>query len=267
MKKFLKVETKYNEHLADAQVLVVTLLSNNNRTWDFIVDTDAYHTLRLNEDYLVTTQDDWLGTLVGIRFFTIANAINLKATVLKPVPDDDQVEILDATEDDTEEQLYAEVKCIMKELRLHDDDDQVEVLDETEDDTENVDFPLTPTPTSWMLWAALKHMSNEEDHQLDVEYKWLMEDKAAPLKAVHHLWEYKYTGIGSHVIDLQSSIHDLLVLKRFAEDKLSELSELSDKEVDTYNKFYNNNVHFPLKNPYDDMLRVLYKGHKDKNKK
>ena len=126
------------------------------------------------------------------------------------------------------------------------DDDQVEALDETEDDT-------------------------EEHHQLDeldVEYKWLMEDKAAPLKAVHHLWEYKYTGIGSRVIDLRSSIHDLLVLKRFAEDKLSELSELSDKEVDTYNKFYNNNVHFPLRNPYDDMLRrVLYKGNKDKNKK
>lgn len=209
MKTILKVETKYNENLADAQVLVVTLLSNINRTWDFIVDADAYHTLRLNEDYLVTTQDDWLGTIVGIRFETVANAINLKATVLKPVPDDDQVEVLDETEDDT-----------------------------------------------------------EEDHQLDVEYKWLMEDKAAPLKAVHHLWEYKYTGIGSRVIDLQSSIHDLLVLKRFAEDKLVELRELSDKEVDTYNKFYNNNVHFPLRNPYDDMLRrVLYKGNKDKNEK
>ena len=245
MKTILKVETKYNENLADAQVLVVTLLSNINRTWDFIVDVDAYHTLRLNEDYLVTTQDDWLGTIVGIRFETVANAINLKATVLKPVPDDDQVE----------------------------------VLDETEDDTENVDSPLTPTPTSWMAWAALKHMtddqvevlnSKEEDHQLDVEYKWLMEDKAAPLKAVHHLWEYKYTGIGSRDIDLQSSIHDLLVLKRFAEDKLSELNKLSDKEVDTYNKFYNNNAHFPLplKNPYDNMLRrVLYKGNKDKNKK
>lgn len=86
MKTILKVETKYNENLADAQVLVVTLLSNINRTWDFIVDTDAYHTLRLNEDYLVTTQDDWLGTIVGIRFETVANAINLKATVLKPVP-------------------------------------------------------------------------------------------------------------------------------------------------------------------------------------
>ena len=212
MKTILKVETKYNENLADAQVLVVTLLSNNNRNWDFIVDTDAYHTLRLNEDYLVTTQDDWLGTLVGIRFETVANAINLKATVLKHVPDDDQVEVLDETEDDTEEH----------------------------------------------------HQLDE----LDVEYKWLMEDKAAPLKAVHHLWEYKYTGIGSRVIDLQSSIHDLLVLKRFAEDKLVELRELSDKEVDTYNKFYNNNVHFPLRNPYDDMLRVvLYKGNKDKNKK
>ena len=99
MKNFLKVETKYNENLADAQVLVVTLLSNINRTWDFIVDTDAYHTLRLNEDYLVTTQDDWLGTIVGIRFETVANAINLKATVLKPVPVYDD-EVLDETEDD-----------------------------------------------------------------------------------------------------------------------------------------------------------------------
>lgn len=125
MKTILKVETKYNENLADAQVLVVTLLSNVNRTWDFIVDTDAYHTLRLNEDYLVTTQDDWLGTIVGIRFETVANAINLKATVLKHVPDDDQVE----------------------------------VLDETEDDTENVDFPLTPTP--WMVWADLKHIDKQ----------------------------------------------------------------------------------------------------------
>ena len=210
MKTILKVETKYNENLADAQVLVVTLLSNINRTWDFIVDVDAYHTLRLNEDYLVTTQDDWVGTIVGIGFETVANAINLKATVLKPVP------------------VY---------------DDEVEVLDETEDDA-------------------------EEDHQLDVEYKWLMEDNAAPLKAVHYLWEYKYTGIGSRVIDLQSSIHDLLVLKRFAEDKLVELRVLTAKEVDTYNKFYNNNVHFPLRNPYDDMLRVvLYKGNKEKNKK
>ena len=96
MKTILKVETKYNENLADAKVLVVTLLSNINRTWDFIVDADAYHTLRLNEDYLVTTQDDWLGTIVGIRFETVANAINLKATVLKPVPVyDDQVEVLD----------------------------------------------------------------------------------------------------------------------------------------------------------------------------
>ena len=237
MKNFLKVETKYNENLADAHVLVVTLLSNINRTWDFIVDADAYHTLRLNEDYLVTTQDDWLGTIVGIRFETVANAINLKATVLKPVP------------------VY---------------DDQVEVLDETEDDAENVDFPLTPTP--WMVWADLKHMSDdtEEDHQLDqldVEYQWLMADKAAPLKAVHYLWEYKYTGIGSHVIDLQSSIHDLLVLKRFAEDKLVELRGLTAKGVDTYSKFYDNNAHFPLRNPYDDNLRVLYKGNKDKNKK
>ena len=237
MKTILKVETKYNEDLADAQVLVVTLLSNINRTWDFIVDTDAYHTLRLNEDYLVTTQDDWLGTIVGIRFETVANAINLKATVLKPVP------------------VY---------------DDQVEVLDETEDDTENVDSPLTPTPTSWMLWAALKHMSDEEDHQLDVEYKWLMEDKAAPLKAVHHLWEYKYTGKTSNVVNVRSSTRDLLVLKRFAEDKLSEISELSDKEVDAYNKFHEKQCGFPLplKNPYDDMLRVvLYKGNKEKNKK
>ena len=237
MKTILKVETKYNENLADAQVLVVTLLSNNNRTWDFTVEADAYHTLRLNEDYLVTTQDDWLGTIVGIRFETVANAINLKATVLKPVP------------------VY---------------DDQVEVLDETEDDAENVDFPLTPTP--WMVWADLKHMSDdtEEDHQLDqldVEYQWLMADKAAPLKAVHYLWEYKYTGIGSHVIDLQSSIHDLLVLKRFAEDKLVELRGLTAKGVDTYSKFYDNNAHFPLRNPYDDNLRVLYKGNKDKNKK
>lgn len=216
MKTILKVETKYNENLADAQVLVVTLLSNINRTWDFIVDTDAYHTLRLNEDYLVTTQDDWLGTIVGIRFETVANAINLKATVLKHVPDDDQVEVLDETEDDTE------------------------------DDT-------------------------EEHHQLDgleVEYQWLMADKAAPLKAVHYLWEYKYTGIGSRAIDLQSSINDLLVLKRFAEDKLVELRVLTAKGVDTYSKLYDINAHFPLRNPYDNMLRaVLYKGNKDKNKK
>lgn len=238
MKTILKVETKYNENLADAQVLVVTLLSNINRTWDFIVDTDAYHTLRLNEDYLVTTQDDWLGTIVGIRFETVANAINLKATVLKPVP------------------VY---------------DDQVEVLDATEDDTENVDFPLTPTP--WMVWADLKHMSDDTEEypqldELDVEYQWLMADKAAPLKAVHYLWEYKYTGIGSRVIDLQSSINDLLVLKRFAEDKLVELRVLTAKGVDTYSKFYDNNAHFPLRNPYDDMLRrVLYKGKKDKNEK
>ena len=207
MKTILKVETKYNENLADAQVLVVTLLSNINRTWDFIVDTDAYHTLRLNEDYLVTTQDDWLGRIVGIRFETVANAINLKATVLKPVP------------------VY---------------DDQVEVLDETDDGTEDVDFPLTPNPTSWMIRTALKQMSDdtEEGHQLDVEYKWLMEDKAAPLKAVHHLWEYKYAAFNgpSNVVNIRSSIRDLLLLKRFAEDKLSELNKLSDKEVDAYNK-------------------------------
>ena len=216
MKTILKVETKYNENLADAQVLVVTLLSNINRTWDFIVDTDAYHTLRLNEDYLVTTQDDWLGTIVGIRFETVANAINLKATVLKHVPDDDQVEVLDETEDDTE------------------------------DDTEE----------------------HHQLDQLDVEYQWLMADKAAPLKAVHYLWEYKYTGIGSRAIDLQSSINDLLVLKRFAEDKLVELRVLTAKGVDTYSKLYDINAHFPLRNPYDNMLRaVLYKGNKDKNKK
>ena len=241
MKNFLKVETKYNENLADSKVVVVTLLSNNNRTWDFIVDADAYHTLRLNEDYLVTTQDDWLGTIVGIRFETVANAINLKATVLKPVPDDDQVEVLDETEDDTPVPFG-----IVMEFASNPDDDQVEDLDETEDDT-------------------------EEDHQLDeldVEYQWLMADKAAPLKAVHYLWEYKYTGIGSRVIDLQSSINDLLVLKRFAEDKLVELRVLTAKGVDTYNKIYDNNAHFPLRNPYDDMLRrVLYKGNKDKNKK
>ena len=112
MKTILKVETKYNENLADAQVLVVTLLSNVNRTWDFIVDADAYHTLRLNEDYLVTTQDDWLGTIVGIRFETVANAINLKATVLKPVPDYDQVEVLDETEEETEEDYQLDEKYI-----------------------------------------------------------------------------------------------------------------------------------------------------------
>ena len=211
MKTILKVETKYNENLADAQVLVVTLLSNINRTWDFIVDADAYHTLRLNEDYLVTTQDDWLGTIVGIRFETVANAINLKATVLKPVPDDDQVEVLDETEDDTEK-----------------------------------DYQLD---------------------QLEVEYQWLMADKAAPLKAVHYLWEYKYAGKTSNVVNVRSSILDVLLLKRFAEDKLSEISELSDKEVDAYNKFHENNAYFPMINPYDDMLRVLYKGNKEKNEK
>lgn len=230
MKNFLKVETKYNENLAGCQVVVVTLLSNNNRTWDFIVDADVYHTLRLNEDYLVTTQDDWLGTIVGIRFETVANAINLKATVLKPVP------------------VY---------------DDQDEVLDETEDDT--------PVAFGFVMEFASKH-DTEEDHQLDVEYKWLMEDKAAPLKAVHYLWEYKYaeySGRTPNVVNVRSSISDLLLLKRFAEDKLNELSELSDEEVDAYNKFHENNVNFPLplKNAYDDKLRAIYKGLKDKNKK
>ena len=79
-------------------------------------------------------------------------------------------------------------------------------------------FHITPTPTS----------DAEENHQLDVEYKWLMEDKAGPLKAVHFLWEYKYAGKTSNGNDDQNSIHDLLLLKRFAEGKLSELSELSD---------------------------------------
>ena len=119
MKNFLKVETKYNENLADGQVVVVTLLSNTNRTWDFIVDVDAYHTLRLNEDYLVTTQDDWVGTIVGIRFETVANAINMKATVLKPVPVyDDQVEVLDETED---EYIEKDEMCEMceKDIGLH----------------------------------------------------------------------------------------------------------------------------------------------------
>ena len=157
MKTILKVETKYNENLADAQVLVVTLLSNVNRTWDFIVDADAYHTLRLNEDYLVTTQDDWLGTIVGIRFETVANAINLKATVLKPVP------------------VY---------------DDQVEVLDETEDDT-------------------------EEDHQ----------HAGVKRRSGRYPW-------------------------------VSEKKEMCEK-----------NMGFPLRNAYDDKLRVLYKGNKDKNEK
>lgn len=236
MKTILKVETKYNENLADAQVLVVTLLSNNNRTWDFIVEADAYHTLRLNEDYLVTTQDDWLGTIVGIRFETVANAINLKATVLKPVPVyDDQVEVLDTTEEEL-------------------------------DEDENIQHTGVKRKSGRYPWV-----SEKKDHQLDqleVEYQWLMADNAAPLKAVHYLWEYKYTGIGSRVIDLQSSIHDLLVLKRFAEDKLVELRVLTAKGVDTYSKFYDNNAHFPLRNPYDDMLRVvLYKGNKEKNEK
>ena len=238
MNTFLKVETKYNENLADCKVVVVTLLSNINRTWDFIVDVDAYHTLRLNEDYLVTTQDDWLGTIVGIRFETIANAINLKATALKPVP------------------VY---------------DDQVEVLDSTEDDGEVITLPNgVKRKSGGCPWVSDKETEDdtEEDHQLDVEYQWLMADKATPLKAVHYLWEYKYTGIGSHVIDLQSSIHDLLVLKRFAEDKLVELRVLTAKGVDTYSKSYDNNAHFPLRNPYDDMLRVvLYKGNKGNKEK
>ena len=79
-------------------------------------------------------------------------------------------------------------------------------------------FHITPTPTS----------DAEENHQLDVEYKWLMEDKAGPLKAVHFLWEHKYAGKTSNGNDDQNSIHDLLLLKRFAEGKLSELSELSE---------------------------------------
>ena len=208
MKNFLKVETKYNENLADAQVLVVTLLSNINRTWDFIVDTDAYHTLRLNEDYLVTTQDDWLGTIVGIRFETVANAINLKATVLKPVPDDDQVEVLDETEDETEEDhQHAGVKrrsgrypwvsekkeMCEKNIGLH-----RYLVAHMEDDS----LKLKPQSIE----------ETEEDHQLDVEYKWLMEDKAAPLKAVHHLWEYKYAAFNgpSNVVNVRSSIRDLL---------------------------------------------------------
>ena len=128
MKTILKVETKYNENLADAQVLVVTLLSNTNRTWDFIVDTDAYNSLIINDYYYVTTQENWIGIIVGIRLETIAKAMHLKATVLESVRDPH-------------------------------DDDQVEVLDETEDDTENVDFPLTPTP--WMVWADLKHIDKQ----------------------------------------------------------------------------------------------------------
>lgn len=237
MNTFLKVESKYNENLADFQVVVVTLLSNNNRTWDFIVDTDAYHNLCLNEDYLVTTQDDWLGTIVGIRFETVANAINLKATVLKPVP------------------VY---------------DDQIEVLDSTDDDAEVITLPNgVKRKSGGCPWVSDKE--TEEDYQLDeldVEYQWLMADKAAPLKAVHYLWEYKYNCIGSRVMDLQNSINDLLVLKRFAEDKLVELRVLTAKGVDRYSKFYDNNAHFPLRNPYDDMLRrVLYKGKKDKNEK
>ena len=197
MKTILKVETKYNENLADAQVLVVTLLSNINRTWDFIVDADAYHALRLNEDYLVTTQDDWLGTIVGIRFETVANAINLKATVLKPVPVyDDQVEVLDETEEEEEEE-----------------------------EEENIQHAGVKRKSGRYPWV-----SEKKDHQLDVEYKWLMEDKAGPLKAVHYLWEYKYAGKTSNGNDDQNSIHDLLLLKRFAEGKLSELSELSDEE-------------------------------------
>ena len=237
MNTFLKVESKYNENLADFQVVVVTLLSNNNRTWDFIVDTDAYHNLCLNEDYLVTTQDDWLGTIVGIRFETVANAMNLKATVLKPVP------------------VY---------------DDQIEVLDSTDDDAEVITLPNgVKRKSGGCPWVSDKE--TEEDYQLDeldVEYQWLMADKAAPLKAVHYLWEYKYNSIGSRVMDLQNSINDLLVLKRFAEDKLVELRVLKAKGVDTYSKVYDNNAHFPLRNPYDNMLRVvLCKGRKEKNEK
>ena len=267
MNTFLKVESKYNENLADFQVVVVTLLSNNNRTWDFIVDTDAYHNLCLNEDYLVTTQDDWLGTIVGIRFETVANAINLKATVLKPVPVyDDQIEVLDETEDECIE----EDEMCEKDIGLHRylvanmDDNSLKLksqsLDEAVDTYSNIidnnaHFPLR-NPYDDMLDEA------------DVEYQWLMADKAAPLKAVHYLWEYKYNSIGSRVMDLQNSINDLLVLKRFAEDKLVELRVLKAKGVDTYSKVYDNNAHFPLRNPYDNMLRVvLYKGRKEKNEK
>ena len=208
MKTILKVETKYNENLADAKVLVVTLLSNINRTWDFIVDTDAYHTLRLNEDYLVTTQDDWLGTIVGIRFETVANTINLKATVLKPVPDDDQVEVLDETEEECIEEDEMREMC-EKDIGLH-------------------RYLVANMEDNALKLKSQSIDEEEEDHQLDVEYKWLMEDKAGPLKAVHFLWEYKYAGKTSNGNDDQNSIHDLLLLKRFAEGKLSELSELSD---------------------------------------
>ena len=140
MKTFLKVETKYNENLADCKVVVVTLLSNNNRTWDFIVDADTYHTLHLNEDYLVTTQDDWLGTIIGIRFETVANAINLKATVLEPVPVyDDEIEVLDETEEVEAITLPNGVKrksggCPWVSDKETDEDDQIEVFDLTEDE-------------------------------------------------------------------------------------------------------------------------------------
>ena len=205
----LKVQTKYNENLADSKVVVVTLLSNINRTWDFIVDADAYHTLRLNEDYLVSTQDDWLGTIVGIRFETVANAMNLKATFLKPVPVyDDEVEVLDTTEDELEEE-----------------------------EDESIQHTGVKRKSGRHPWG-----SEEEGDQLDVEYKWLMDDKAGPLKAVHFLWEYKYAGKTSNGNDDQNSIHDLLLLKRFAEGKLSELSALSDEEVDAYNKFHEKEI-------------------------
>ena len=124
----------------------------------------------------------------------------------------------------------------------------------------------------YIIEIKFRNINDTEEHhqldELDVEYQWLMADKAAPLKALHYLWEYKYTGIGSRAIDLQSSINDLLVLKRFAEDKLVELRVLTAKGVDTYSKLYDINAHFPLRNPYDNMLRaVLYKGHKEKNEK
>lgn len=272
MEDTLRVQTKYNENLADGKVVVVTLLSNNNRTWDFIVDADAYHTLRLNEDYLVTTQDDWLGTIVGIRFETVANAINLKATVLKPVPVyDDQAEVLDETEDDTP----AAFGFVMEFAAKHDDDDQVEVLDLTEDEFIGEDemremcekdIGLHRYLVANMEDKTLKLKSQsiedtEEDHQHtgvkrrsgrypwesekkylqpDVEYKWLMEDTSYPLKAIRYLWEYKYNGETSNVVNVQNSMCDLLVLKRFAEDKLRELSGLTNEEVDAYNKFHKN---------------------------
>ena len=60
------------------------------------------------------------------------------------------------------------------------------------------------------------------DFKKEVYIRWLLDDQAKPLKAIHFLWEYLYTPEGSNPNITKED--ELYILEKFVEEKKKQLN-------------------------------------------